>query len=85
MKRAEAGERIYGGVRKLAREQRLFIDNVLKRIEADGGLAASELDMGKKGEGGWWGWSESKLALEWLFWCGQLTTTTRRNSFERCL
>jgi uncharacterized protein len=83
MARAAKGERVYGGVRTLAREQRLFIDNVLQRIEADGALAASEIEMGKKGQGGWWGWSEGKLALEWLFWTGQLTTATRRNSFER--
>jgi uncharacterized protein len=83
MARAAKGERVYGGVRKLAREQRRFIDAVHKHVETNGALAASELEMGKKGEGGWWGWSEGKRALEWLFWSGHLTTRTRRNSFER--
>jgi uncharacterized protein len=36
-----------------------------------------------KGAGGWWGWSESKRALEGLFWTGELTTATRRGTFER--
>ena len=32
---------------------------------------------------GWWEWSHAKHALEFLFWAGQVTTRTRRNSFER--
>ena len=35
-------------------------------------------------KGGWWGWSEGKIALEWLFWTGQVTTHSRRR-FERRL
>lgn len=30
----------------------------------------------------WWGWKNAKMGLEWLFWIGEVTTTTRRN-FER--
>lgn len=83
MTRAEAGERIYGGVRTLAKEQRKYIDAMHREIETGGARAASELDDGEKGEGGWWGWSKAKIALEWLFWTGAITTKTRRNSFER--
>ena len=32
-----------------------------------------------RGPRGWWGWTESKAALEFLFWCGRITTATRRN------
>jgi hypothetical protein len=39
--------------------------------------------MGHKGEGGWWGWSDAKRAVEGLFWTGELTTATRRGTFER--
>ena len=46
-------------------------------------MAASELEMGHKGEGGWWGWSDAKRAVECLFWTGELTTATRRGTFER--
>ena len=83
MKRAERGERYVGAPRVLTPKQRAFMATVLERIEDEGALASSELQMGAKGTGGWWGWSESKRALEWMFWTGELTTRTRRNSFER--
>ena len=47
-----------------------------------GPLAAGELTGAARGEGGWWGWGEGKMALEFLFWAGQVTTATRRG-FER--
>lgn len=31
---------------------------------------------------GWWAWSETKVAIEWLFWSGQVTSAARRQ-FER--
>lgn len=60
-----------------------FIDQALATVRERGPLAASELDLGAKGAGGWWGWSEGKRAMECLFWTGRLTTATRRGSFER--
>ena len=83
MAQALNGELGWETVKRMARDKRLFIETVMKRIENEGALAASEFEMGKRGEGGWWGWSEAKRALEYLFWSGQLTTRTRRNSFER--
>jgi uncharacterized protein YcaQ len=56
---------------------------VLEEFAARGAMAASDLEMGHKGEGGWWGWSEAKRAVECLFWTGELTTATRRGTFER--
>jgi uncharacterized protein YcaQ len=81
MARAEAGHGIYGGLARFGREQRAFIDTVLAAVRDRGPIAASELD-GDKGAGGWWGWSDAKRALEWLFWAGLVTTATRRG-FER--
>jgi len=59
------------------------VDKVLEEIAVRGPLAASDLEMGVKGEGGWWGWSEAKRAVECLVWTGELTTATRRGTFER--
>lgn len=81
MRRAEGGRGIYGGLARLGREDRPFIDGLLAEVTARRGLAASDIE-GDRGEGGWWGWSRTKQALEWLFWAGLVTTRTRRG-FER--
>jgi uncharacterized protein YcaQ len=83
MEDAHDGRGVWKGVARFLRERRDFVDKVLSEIEARGPLAASELEMGHKGEGGWWGWSEAKRAVECLFWTGELTTATRRGTFER--
>jgi uncharacterized protein YcaQ len=60
-----------------------LIEEVRREIADRGALAAGELSHQHKGEGGWWGWSDGKRALEWLFWAGEITTATRRGTFER--
>jgi hypothetical protein len=83
MQDAHDGVGTWKGIARFLRERRDFVDRVLGEIHSRGPLAASELEMGHKGEGGWWGWSESKRAVECLFWTGELTTATRRGTFER--
>jgi uncharacterized protein YcaQ len=83
MQDAHDGVGTWKGIARFLRERREFVDKVLGEIETRGPLAASELEMGHKGEGGWWGWSEAKRAVECLFWTGELTTATRRGTFER--
>lgn len=82
MARAERLEAGWGHVVELAQTQRPFIDRILKQIEERGALSAGELLEGGKSAGSWWGWSNGKRALEWLFWAGKLTTAYRRG-FER--
>lgn len=82
MARAERGEIGWKGLRSFARERHGEAKAVLDRIAAEGPLAASDFENGSS-KSGWWEWSEAKLALEWLFWSGRITTATRRNSFER--
>ena len=82
MQRARNGEGLWGGVARFGRERARFCDDVLAEIRDRGPLGVSELAAGGRRQGGWWGWSEGKLALEWLFWTGQVTTHSRR-SFER--
>ena len=59
------------------------IEQVRREIGERGPMAAGELSHQHKGEGGWWGWSDGKRAVEWLFWAGAVTTATRRGTFER--
>jgi uncharacterized protein len=80
MEAAARGEHIYGQLTKFATERASFVTDILAQIRDRGGLAASELTGGREGQGGWWGWSESKHALEWLFWTGQLTTARRETA-----
>lgn len=80
---AHDGVGVWRGIARYLREHRHQVDRALDQIRDRGPLAASELELGIRGNGGWWGWSEAKRALESLFWTGELTTATRRGTFER--
>jgi hypothetical protein len=60
-----------------------FIDEVKRRIEVDGPIAAGDLSerVGKKGQ--WWDWDDGKVALEHLFWKGEVTAVRRPSDFAR--
>jgi uncharacterized protein len=78
------GRGVWKGVARFHREHRPLIDRALHEIRARGPLSASELELGQSGKtGSWWGWSDAKRAVACLFWTGELTSATRRNSFER--
>ena len=80
--RALQGKGIWGNMSPESDARRAGAEALLKRIEAGGALAASDLEEGK-GSGGWWGWSDQKAQLEWLWRTGQLMVKTRRTNFER--
>ncbi len=82
MLRARAGVGLWRNVARVNAEHPDLVQSVLARIGADGPLAASDFDDARS-TGSWWGWSETKRALEFLFWSGRLTTRRRRASFER--
>ena len=71
-------------VRHLSAVEEVHINVAGPEMEAQvrGVLGASELTDGGKSKGSWWGWSQGKEILEWLFWIGDVTTARRRN-FER--
>jgi uncharacterized protein YcaQ len=82
MERAARGEGTYGGIARFGRENRPFIEACLEEVRSRGPISARELTEGGKSRGSWWGWSDGKRALEWLFWAGEVTTASRRG-FER--
>ncbi|MBB3692776.1 winged helix-turn-helix domain-containing protein [Sphingomonas sp. BK580] len=82
MDRAARGETGYRRLRRFAGEDRVAAMAVLERITAEGPLTAADFENGAS-RGGWWEWSDTKHALEWLFWSGRITTATRRGSFAR--
>ncbi len=83
MQAARAGEGVWKGVARFLHEQKPMLAHVLDEVRRRGPLSASELEVGDKGAGGWWGWSDAKRAMECLFWAGEIAVATRRNSFER--
>ena len=82
MRQADRGEAGYGRMRLYATERRGDAMALLDRLRIDGPLAASDFEA-HRGRSGWWEWSDTKRALEWLFWAGHITTATRRRGFER--
>ena len=82
MDQAARGERGWKALRAFAHERRPEAEAILRRIEMEGPMGASDFEHGKS-RSGWWEWGETKQALEFLFWSGRITTATRRGSFER--
>jgi hypothetical protein len=82
MDRAAAGTS-KGKLQEFRREKAAYIEEVRREVEDRGPIAASELADGGPKRGPWWGWNDGKLALEWLFYAGTVTTATRRGTFER--
>jgi uncharacterized protein YcaQ len=82
MERARNGEGTWKRLRRYATSHKALVAAALEQIRERGALGASELADCGKSKGSWWGWSQGKEILEWLFWIGEVTTARRRN-FER--
>ena len=78
---ARAREQAWGRIRKMAR-RKVLTARVLAVVAERGPIRAGELETTKPKRKGWWQWSEVKVAIEWLFWSGQVTSAGRRG-FER--
>ena len=84
MERARDFVGTWGGLARFAKSHQDFIEKVFGIVQEHGPASAGEvarhlLEERPPGPRGWWGWSDSKAALEFLFWCGRITTATRRN------
>jgi uncharacterized protein YcaQ len=82
MARARDGRGMWSNVAAFGREQADAVRRLRETIVANGPMSASDFES-SKGSGGWWGWSDVKRGLEYLFWSGVITTSSRRSSFER--
>jgi uncharacterized protein YcaQ len=51
---------------------------VHSRIASEGPLRAQDFQEPMKGPRGWWDWKPAKVALEYLFHCGELISIERR-------
>jgi uncharacterized protein YcaQ len=78
-----ASKQAWGRMRTMARDEKAFVRDVLAIVAERGPIAASDIELGAvKKEKGWWAWSKAKIAIELLFWSGEVTSA-RRRGFER--
>jgi uncharacterized protein YcaQ len=82
MARAERLEGLYSGIAAIVRNKPAFVASVYREVEQRGPLAAGDLDRANHKGSSWWGWTDTKIALEYLFWAGRIAAATRRG-FER--
>ncbi|GAB3417414.1 winged helix-turn-helix domain-containing protein [Flindersiella endophytica] len=81
---------VISGMARVARETPSLVDDVLELVRRDGPIAAGDAtpadtargDGDDYGTGTMWNWKNAKIALEWLFYRGAVSTASRRH-FER--
>ena len=81
MERSQHGP--WQSARSLLKRRPSFVDEVLQRVARDGSITAADLQERRGPKGSWWDWDDGKIALEYLFMCGQLTATRRARDFAR--
>jgi uncharacterized protein YcaQ len=63
-------------------KRKVYIEAVYREVVERGPISAGELSIAGKSTGPWWGWSDGKQAMEFLFRQGRVAVAGRRN-FER--
>jgi hypothetical protein len=83
MARASEGD-AWGRMTRMIRERPDYVQRVLADVRANGPIAISELhDPGERAGEGWgWNWKDGKVAMEYLFWAGEVAAA-KRVRFER--
>ena len=66
----------------LGRKQKAYNEAVFKEVMERGPIAAGDISISGRSKGPWWGWSDGKRAIEFLFRQGRVAIAGRRN-FER--
>lgn len=82
MARAERLQGIYKGMAAFVRANPDYVAAVEQEIRDRGPLSAGALEDPGARSGPWWGRPKGKVALEYLFWAGRVTTAGR-NGFTR--
>ena len=81
---AAAEEHAWGSMVRIQRERPGYVSEVLERVREAGPLKASDLAEPRPDRpGSMWNWHAGKVALEWLFYTGVVTTRVRTAGFER--
>jgi uncharacterized protein len=86
---ARAHDEAWGGMIRTARELPGVLADVRAVVAGHGPLTAGEIERlleadGPRDRSNWgWNWSQTKRALEFLFWAGVISSAGRTTQFER--
>ncbi len=69
-------------IERLGDETDAIVGHVLEAIRQRGPLSSKDFESERRGEGGWWNWKPTKVALEYLFDRGELMVS-HRVKFQR--
>lgn len=64
------------------RSKKALVARVLAAVRDRGPIRCGDIESTQARKSGWWEWNDVKVAIEWLFWSGQVTSAARRG-FER--
>jgi uncharacterized protein YcaQ len=84
--RMDSRLRMWGSMAAIIEDKPELVARVLAEITANGPLTAREIehDTERDQRDNWgWNWSEVKMALEFLFFTGEVTAARRNSAFER--
>ena len=75
---ARATESAWGSMVRIARDRPGFVEDVYALVAERGPIGASAIEVERPRPGTMWNWHDGKIALEWLFYCGRVSTAGRR-------
>ena len=81
---ARADEEPWPAIRRIAQENPALLDDVVRLVNDQGPIRAGDTGIPRPAPrpGHMWNWHDGKVALEYLFYAGRVTTAKRVN-FER--
>jgi len=71
-----------GRGRKWLDEHPAVVEAVMNHVRTNGETRSSDFERSDRQKGSWWNWKEEKIALEYLFYTGELMIRKRHN-FQR--
>lgn len=79
-----AADEAWGSIQRLAREKPHLLDEIRRLVTLEGPIRSNQtgLERAEKKVGQMWNWNDGKIALEYLFWSGEIGAA-RRINFER--
>jgi uncharacterized protein len=86
---ARAHDEAWGGMVQVALRSPGLLDAVRAEVAARGPLTAAEIESAlaptpRRDRSNWgWNWSDTKRAVEFLFWSGEISSAGRNTQFQR--